>query len=206
MRLVTIGLALLLSTASWAQKGTHALQKFGETSQVSSRVCNSKQDQTGIGASTRFAAPRCTSGTILTKMDALECAIAKAEGFFQRGTLPARYHNPGDLKSRRGLTPLPGQIRLGKAGHIVFKTDADGWTALRNYYIKAMDGESRHFRPTMSLTQVSRVYAQRWRPWLRIVTKELAVAPTTTLADFLQSEESEDVWPNECLGWDFAAL
>ncbi len=115
------------------------------------------------------------------KVNALATAISHAEGFGRRGTIPSRYHNPGDLKTSSGSVPLTGQVRIGKAGHIVFKDDQAGKAALRNCIVQMMDGRSTHFRPHMTLDQVARVYAKNWRPWVKIVSTELGVPPSTTL-------------------------
>ena len=116
-------------------------------------------------------------------------AVAHAEGFGVRHAIPTRYHNPGDLKSRRDLTRLPGQKYLGKGDHVVFATDAAGWAALRDYLSKMVDGRSHRYNPDMTLAQVSRIYAGNWRPWLRTVARELNVEPTTKLRDLLLLEE-----------------
>jgi len=115
------------------------------------------------------------------KVNDLATAISHAEGFGRRGTIPSRYHNPGDLKASPDSRPLAGQVRIGKAGHIVFKDDEAGKAALRDHILQMMDGRSGHFHPNMTLNQVARRYAQNWRPWVRIVSKELGVPPTTTL-------------------------
>ena len=115
------------------------------------------------------------------KVNDLATAISHAEGFGRRGTIPSRYHNPGDLKASPDSRPLAGQVRIGKAGHIVFKDDEAGKAALRDHILQMMDGRSGYFRANMTLNQVARRYAQNWRPWVRIVSKELGVPPTTTL-------------------------
>jgi len=115
------------------------------------------------------------------KVNDLATAISHAEGFGRRGTIPSRYHNPGDLKASPDSRPLTGQVRIGKAGHIVFKDDEAGKAALRDHILQMMDGRSGYFHPNMTLNQVARRYAQNWRPWVRIVSKELGVPSTTTL-------------------------
>ncbi len=123
------------------------------------------------------------------KVDDLATAISHAEGFGKRHTLPSRYHNPGDLKTRRGCARLGGQVRVGKAGHIVFKDDEAGKAALRDYISKMMDGRSGHFHPDMTFNQVARRYAQDWRPWVKIVSTELGVRPNTTLRAYFHTDE-----------------
>ena len=125
------------------------------------------------------------------KLNCFATAVAHAEGFGVRHAIPTRYHNPGDLKSRRDLTRLPGQKRLGKGDHVVFATDAAGWAALRDYLSKMVDGRSHRYNPDMTLAQVSRIYAGNWRPWLRTVARELNVEPTVKLRDLLLLEDIE---------------
>ena len=117
------------------------------------------------------------------KLDALAAAIARAEGYGRRGKIPTKYHNPGDIKAHKG-TRLPGQRRVGKGGHIVFYTDAYGWAALRDQIAKMRDGRSKQYNPDMTLTQIARKYATRWRPWLAIVSRELNVSPQMTLRQY----------------------
>lgn len=129
------------------------------------------------------------------KLDKLAVAISHAEGFGVRHAIPTRYHNPGDLKSRPGLAKLPGQKRLGKGNHMVFTTDAAGWAALKDYLSKMADGRSRRYRPGMTLTQVARMYAGRWRPWAAIVSEELGVLPTATVAELLTPDTPPLAFP-----------
>ncbi|HVP51055.1 MAG TPA: hypothetical protein VMT05_03035 [Terriglobales bacterium] len=122
------------------------------------------------------------------KVNDLATAISRAEGFGKRHTIPTRYHNPGDLKASRSSTPLEGQVRIGKAGHIVFKDDEAGKAALRNYIVRMMDGRSAHFNPNLTLNQVARRYAKNWRPWVKVVSKELGVPSTTTLRAYFRTD------------------
>lgn len=118
------------------------------------------------------------------RVEGLAKAIAHAEGFYQRGTIPARYHNPGDIKAVPGVK-YPGQVRIGKGQHIVFRTDADGWAALRHQIDVILRGQSAHYTLDMTLNQVSRRYAANWRNWARYVGHVLGVPPSTTLRDYL---------------------
>lgn len=55
-------------------------------------------------------------------MTRLAQLIATEEGFFKSGSLPARNHNPGDLRHS------PHSVHPGDANAIgVIDTDADGW-------------------------------------------------------------------------------
>ncbi|MGO9210020.1 MAG: hypothetical protein ACLPXM_13865 [Terriglobales bacterium] len=123
----------------------------------------------------------------IAKVNDLATAISHAEGFGIRGTIPNRYHNPGDLRTRPESAPLAGQVRIGKAGHIVFKDDEAGKAALRQCILQMLDGRSRHFHSDMTLNQVARVYAENWRPWVKAVSRELGVPPTTTLRAYFHT-------------------
>jgi hypothetical protein len=129
------------------------------------------------------------------KVNALAAAISHAEGFGVRGAIPSRYHNPGDLKANRSSDPWPGQVRIGTAGHIVFRDDESGKAALRDCIIKMVDGRSVYFNPNMTLNQVARRYAQNWSPWVKIVSKDLGVPPTTTLRAYFETKEKDDSPP-----------
>jgi hypothetical protein len=122
------------------------------------------------------------------KVNDLAAAISHAEGFGKRRTIPSRYHNPGDLKALSRSTTLAGQVRVGKAGHIVFKDDEAGKAALRDYIVKMMDGRSAHYHPDMTFNQVARRYAQNWRPWVKVVSRELGVPPNTTLRAYFHTD------------------
>lgn len=132
------------------------------------------------------------------KVDVLCHAIARAEGFGVPHAIPTRYHNPGDLKSRPGITPLAGQKRIGKAGHIIFVDDAAGWAALRSYVLAISEGRRNHYVAHTTLAQLSRVYAQRWRPWLAQVTKTLGVPGSTRLEEFVAEENTLDFADGFC--------
>ena len=132
------------------------------------------------------------------KLDKLCHAIAHAEGFGRKGAIPTRYHNAGDLKSRPGIKPLPGQVSIGKGGHLVFRTDEDGWNALRAYIIDIAEGRRKHYAASMTLDATSRVYAQRWQPWLRIVTKELGVSGATPINIYLKPDYAVDIFDGFC--------
>ena len=109
-------------------------------------------------------------------------AIADAEGFRKPNAIPTRYHNPGDIKFTVGYR-YPGQIGIGKGGHVIFKNDAAGWAALNHQVHKMLDGTSRHYRLDMTLNQVGRNYAENWRVWANHVAKDLHCSPKLTLRE-----------------------
>ncbi len=119
------------------------------------------------------------------KIDLFAHAVAKAEGFYDGPrTLPARCHNPGDLKAAYHMT-YPGQVGVCKGGHIRFRRDADGWAALRNQIEKALAGDSHFYNPNMTFRQVAKKYAESYRVWLKNVCHNLGdVSPDMTLAAY----------------------
>jgi len=131
------------------------------------------------------------------KLDSLATAVAHAEGFGTRHTIPTRYHNPGDLKSAVIYRKLPGQKSLGKGDHVVFENDAAGWAALKDYLSKMVDGRSRRFNADMTLAQASRIYAGNWRPWLKLVAQDLDVPTNIRLRDLLLFDAPPDIITTE---------
>jgi len=121
----------------------------------------------------------------LSNVERFAHAIARAEGFYRRGTIPNRYHNCGDLKAVKGFT-YPGQVGIGKGRHVIFANDAAGWNALYHQINKMISGESRHYSPQMTINQIARFYAGNWRQWARNVSHNLGVPSTTTLAEVLE--------------------
>ena len=107
-------------------------------------------------------------------------AIAQAEGFYVKGSIPNRCHNAGDLKG----TNFPNQIGVCKGGHAKFQTDADGWAALYRQIEKIQDGTSTKYTNRATFRQVAKTYAQNYRPWLKIVSKMLEVGPDESLLEY----------------------
>lgn len=110
-------------------------------------------------------------------------AIAKAEGFYKKGTLPNRCHNPGDIRARRG-THYYGQIGLNRRGYVIFRNDAAGWSALYRQIGKVISGESDHYTVNMTLVQFGKRYATS-RIWSKNVSSVLGVTPSTSLWEIL---------------------
>jgi hypothetical protein len=121
----------------------------------------------------------------LTKIERFAHAIAKAEGFYRKGTIPNRYHNCGDLKAVRGFT-YPGQVGVGKGRHVIFANDQAGWNALYHQISKMVSGNSKHYSPQMTINQIARFYAGNWRQWAKNVSHNLGIPATTTLAEVLE--------------------
>jgi hypothetical protein len=117
------------------------------------------------------------------RVQVLASAIARAEGFGKAGTIPSRYKNPGDLKVVKNYR-YPGQIGVGKGGHVIFRNDAAGWAALEHQIEKIMDGTSR-YNVNMTLKEISKRYAGNWRIWTKNVAHNLGVEPSTALWEIL---------------------
>lgn len=119
------------------------------------------------------------------KVEALAHAIAKAEGFYVKGSLPNRLHNPGDIRAT-GIY-YPGQIGRNKNGYAIFADDSSGFAVLHRQIQRIADGQSQY---SMHLTFAA--FARRyvggpgWVEWTRIVTRALAVTPGTTLEYYLE--------------------
>lgn len=128
-----------------------------------------------------------TSASAQIKARQLEEAIAKAEGFYQKGTVPNRCHNPGDLKANVRERYL-GQTGFCKAGSktVRFKNDAAGWLALEQQIEKIARGESKHYNVNMTLQQVAHKYAGNWQVWSNNVAHNLNTTPKATLSEVLE--------------------
>lgn len=128
-------------------------------------------------------------------VDRFAHAIAGAEGFNKKGTIPNRYHNPGDLKAVHGWS-YPGQVRIGKANHVVFANDAAGWAALRHQIQRVLDGNSRQYNVDMTITQMGRKYAGFWSRWSKNVAKNLGVDRGETLRYYFEVPPTLNMSPN----------
>lgn len=126
-------------------------------------------------------APALCSATPRTQ--ALASAIAKAEGFGIKNAVPTRTHNPGDIRASKSAH-YPGQIGLNSQHYVIFKNDAAGWAVLNQQLEKIAQRESKYYSPEMTLLQLSKKYATS-PTWIKNVSKNLGVTPTTTLAVIL---------------------
>jgi hypothetical protein len=124
------------------------------------------------------------AGQSASKVQDFAHAIAKAEGFYTRGTIPNRYSNPGDLKARAG-EKYPGQKGIGKGGHVIFRNDAAGWAALTHQIEEAVSGDSQFYNPSMTFRQVAKKYAGNYRVWLKNVTGVLGVDADMSIYDYM---------------------
>jgi hypothetical protein len=120
--------------------------------------------------------------TVSSPTQTLAKAIARAEGFYVKGSIPNRLHNPGDIRSRL-LHAYPGQIGL-KHGYVVFRNDRAGWAALERQIDKMVDGSSRIYNVNMTLKQFSKKYAES-PTWVKNVSSILDVTSSTRMWEIL---------------------
>src|SRR5262245_60907331 len=111
---------------------------------------------------------------------ALAEAIAFAEGFYRAGRRPARNHNPGDLTK-----DLTGRAVGWGGPFVVYKSDEDGWEALR-WQVRLMFGGSQIYNPNMSISQVATFYtATDQMAWAANVAQKLGVTIDTKLSELM---------------------
>ncbi len=118
--------------------------------------------------------------TIQAAADALAQAIARAEGYFVPGSLPARINNPGDLE----LGDRGNGVTNGKTH---YPSPFAGWEALRSETTMILAGKSHYIKPSMPLSQVAEVYTghDNAPAWADIVAKAIGITPDATLQSFL---------------------
>jgi hypothetical protein len=99
-------------------------------------------------------------------------AIAKAEGYGRPGAIPTVRNNPGNIKGPDGV------IRT-------YRTPEEGWAALYRQVTMMFTGESRFYRPDMTIAEIARIYTgeARYMDWAWNVSKFLGVKPETRLIE-----------------------
>lgn len=120
----------------------------------------------------------------------LSLGIARAEGFWQIGTLPRRCHNPGDLEL--------GDLGLGTDGlKTVFPDDKTGWAALYHECALMLAGSTAHHRSavydtSMKFETVAQIWTggDNWQAWAATVESACDMPPNSTLADFLAGRKT----------------
>jgi hypothetical protein len=117
----------------------------------------------------------------LAKVEKMATAIARTEGFFKKGTLPNRLHNPGDIKSTLA-NAYPGQIGLYH-GYVKFVSDKAGWNILENQIIAIVLGESAKYTQEMTFGEIAKVYAASPQ-WPKTFCTILQVTPDETFEEF----------------------
>lgn len=108
-------------------------------------------------------------------------AIALAEGFNVGGSIPQRSNNPGDL--------FLGDKGSGLAanGETVFASATDGWNALYNQVVLMLNGQSAHYSPSQTFSEMASIYTggDNASGWATIVSSALGLGPDNTLNDYL---------------------
>ncbi len=118
--------------------------------------------------------------TIDAAVNALSLAIAAAEGFPKKDSIPARAHNPGDLEL--------GDQGLGTINRkTIYPDDAAGWRALRHECTLILTGRSHYIHTSMAITDVAMIYTGRDQAstWATEVAHLLGLCITDTLEDLL---------------------
>lgn len=136
----------------------------------------------------------CTDVTVCSRYRQFSWAIAKAEGFFLKGSIPNRDHNPGDIKAIRGYR-FPGQTGTDKHGHVIFRNNNKGWAALQNQVRKMCMTEGR-YSPQMTIQQIGKRYAKNWRQWSANVARNMQCDPHMTLAELFDIPPIVHVQPD----------
>lgn len=106
-------------------------------------------------------------------------AIAKAEGFYVRNSVPARAHNPGSLKVPGWAGPVLGD------GISAFDSDGQGWTALYRQLQLIVNGESAIYSLDMTIADMA-------RRWTATTTEQGAWA--TNVARALGADVNDPLW------------
>lgn len=121
------------------------------------------------------------------KIDLLAQAIATAEGFFNPNpaVVPRRAHNPGNLTKSFGFATFG---TANSEGVLIFGSDDDGWSALKQQVSAMLSGTSRIYRTTMTLSEVAGTYTggDNSGSWATNAAAVLGISPDETLADYLR--------------------
>ncbi len=128
----------------------------------------------------KAAAQTMNTTAVSDRIKAVAEAIARAEGFYVAGSIPARANNPGDLKiGDRGNGVIEGKT--------VFATAQDGWNALYRQLDLIRTGKSRNFKPTDTWREVARTWVGPvgFEDWLGNVTQRLGATPLDNVGGFL---------------------
>lgn len=125
------------------------------------------------------------------KVKQLAEAIAKAEGFYVAGSLPARIHNPGDLEI--------GNVGYGTdIGKTIFPDDQTGWEWLYGECMLMLAGqEARHhshvYNLSMTFLRVAQLYTggDNYIGWAEVVSAGCGMKVSNTLQEFLDANLPE---------------
>jgi hypothetical protein len=104
-------------------------------------------------------------------------AIAVAEGFYVKDSIPQRCSNPGDLE-------LGNLCDLGTIdGKTIFPNATIGWQYLERQVEKMLSGRDLLYPATMTLAEVGLKYSGGDPAWSKNVAETLSVPETITLAE-----------------------
>lgn len=109
-------------------------------------------------------------------------AIARAEGFYIRGSVANRTNNPGDIRTNNPHA-YPGQVGVYH-GYAEFSDAKWGWRALDRLVMRAVMNTSKVYNSGMTIIQMGKLYAGNWSNWSTNVAHYLGVPATTTLAEY----------------------
>jgi hypothetical protein len=102
-------------------------------------------------------------------------AIARQEGFYVRDSIPARAHNPGDLK-------VPGKNVLPGTSITQFANDDEGWNALYKQLWSIVTGGSSFYNLDMSIEDMARTWtATQQNEWANNVAMFAGATPEMKL-------------------------
>ena len=136
-----------------------------------------------VGAAVLFgkkAAAQTTTVTVSDGLKAVAEAIARAEGFYVAGSIPARANNPGNLKiGDRGNGVIEGKT--------IFATAQDGWNALYRQLDLVRTGKAKYLKPTDTWREFARAWVGTTDAdnWAANVTNRLGATPLDSVGGFL---------------------
>lgn len=136
-----------------------------------------------LGGATVSAAEETMTG-VTVAVRAFAQAIAKAEGFFVAGSVPARCNNPGDLTAG-DVGDSPSYPKSGPENIIIFPTVDLGWSALYQKLARIRDGMSAVYTPDMTLAQMGLTYSGGDPNWAMNVASALNTTTDATLGSLL---------------------
>ena len=112
-------------------------------------------------------------------------AIAIAEGYGKKDSIPTKFCNPGDISD--GCNIFPFEIHSGSKV-VKFPSHEEGWTRLYNKILNASKGLSHVYLPSMTWRAFARMYAGNWEVWLKNVCHELNVDYDDIWTNYLQEK------------------